>query len=227
MSWSSGKDAALALHYLQQDPGYQVDLLLTTVNSHHDRVSMHGLRRSLLQRQIEAIGLPHESLDLPEQPNMEEYDQLMDTRMQHLVDQGYQCGGYGDIFLEDLKSYRDKQLAKNNLKGVYPLWKRNSKELIREFIDLGLKSVVICANIGLLDESFVGRDINTNFLEDLHEGVDPCGENGEFHTFCYDGPIFRHSVKFEKADKVVREYPNPSSSTLDDDKVKFQFVDLY
>lgn len=225
MSWSSGKDAALALHYLQQDPGYQVDLLLTTVNSHHDRVSMHGLRRSLLQRQIDAIGLPHEALDLPEQPSMEEYDQLMDTRMQHLVDQGYQCGVYGDIFLEDLKAYRDKQLAKHSLKGVYPIWKRDSKELIREFIDLGFKSVVVCANLSLLDESFVGRETNAIFLEDLPEGIDPCGVNGEFHTFCYDWPIFKHPVKFEKGDKVIREYPNPSSE--DEGKVKFQFIDLF
>ena len=227
MSWSTGKDAAMALYYLLQDRAYDIDLLITTVNAHHDRVSMHGLRRSLLERQVEAIGMDHECIELPEQPGMEEYATLMDAKLRSLRERNYTSAGFGDIFLEDLKTYRDAQLAKHEIRGVYPLWKKSSKSLIADFIKLGFKAIVVCISAEVLDASFVGREVDESFIADLPPDVDPCGENGEFHTFCYDGPVFKHPVDFTLGRRVLRKYPDPSASDNSENAVvHFQFVDL-
>ncbi len=144
---------------------------------------MHGLRRELLERQIEELGLPLTTIELPEQPTMDEYNNLMEQIVIKLKRQGYTHSGFGDIFLEDLRNYREKQLAHFSIKCCFPIWKRDSKELITEFIKLGFKAIVICIKSDLLDASFVGREIDANFIADLPANVDPCGENGEFHTF--------------------------------------------
>jgi len=212
-NWSSGKDASLALYKLQQAKEFQVDLLLTSINAHYDRVSMHGLRRELLEQQAKSIGLPLTTIELPQEPTMEVYEQIMKAQVNNLVEQGYQNCGFGDIFLEDLKVYREKQLAPYGVKCHFPLWKKDTKAILEEFIALGFKAVVICVKSELLDESFVGRDLDLNFLQDLPDNVDPCGENGEFHTFCYDGPIFDFPIAFTLGEKEFRSYTAPKSDS--------------
>ena len=211
-NWSTGKDSAMALYHLLKDDEYQVDQLLTSVNAAHDRVTMHGLRRSLMEKQINALGIPCNTIELPENPHMETYGKLMIEGVQKLKDQGYRTAGFGDIFLEDLREYREKQLRSLDINCVFPLWKRDTKELMEEFIALGFKAIVVCINGQLLDESFVGRELDASFIKDLPDNVDPCGENGEFHTFCYDGPIFQQPVPFEVGEKTYREYPSPNKN---------------
>jgi len=211
-NWSTGKDSALALYELQKNPEYSVERLLTSVNAHHDRVTMHGLRRSLLNDQIEALNLPCDTIELPENPDMETYNQLMQAGVEKMKSAGFTTAGFGDIFLEDLREYREKQLSKLDVDCTFPLWKRNTTDLIEEFMQLGFKAVIICVNAQFLDESFVGRKLDASFVADLPENVDPCGENGEFHTFCYDGPIFKNQVHFSIGEKTYREYPAPNNS---------------
>ncbi len=225
-NWSSGKDAAMALYHLQEEGGFQVNKLITTVNSHYKRVSMHGLRKELLERQALETGIPLSIIELPEQPTMEVYNEIMRQTLTGLCSEGYTHSAFGDIFLEDLKAYREQQLASFGVTGIFPLWKRNTKELIHEFLQLGFKAVVICVKSDLLDETFVGRDIDASFLEDLPDTVDPCGENGEFHTFCYDGPIFKNPVAFQKGEKIFREYKAPKEEGSHKKTVGFWFLDL-
>lgn len=222
-NWSTGKDSALALHHLLQNEEYQVNQLLTSVNASFDRVTMHGLRRSLLEAQIEALHIPCQTIELPENTDMETYGKLMQEGVQQLKDQGYTTAGFGDIFLEDLREYREKQLATMSIECVFPLWKRDTKEIMEEFLSLGFKAIVICINNQVLDESFVGRELDASFLNDLPKDVDPCGENGEFHTFCYDGPIFQAPIQFEIGEKTYREYPAPNENVS---SYGFWFCDL-
>ena len=222
-NWSTGKDSAFALWKLLQDPQYSVEHLLTSVNSHFDRVSMHGLRRSLLERQLDALNIPASTLELPEAPSMEEYDDLMRSKIQSLKKQGFTHAAFGDIFLEDLKTYRDKKLAEEGLTGVYPLWKISTKELLTDFIDQGFKTILISINLNQMPEEFCGRIIDKEFLKDLPKNVDPCGENGEFHTFCFDAPIFEKPISFELGEKEFRSYPDPTNK---DNSIRYAFQDL-
>ena len=215
-NWSSGKDSALALYHLLQDNHFSVDELITTVNSHYNRVSMHGLRKELLFAQTNAINIPASIIELPEMPSMEVYEQKMLETVSRLKNDGFTHTAFGDIFLEDLRMYREAQLAKQDIKAVFPIWKRDTKELLNEFLDLGFKTIVVCANSKYFDEDFVGTVISKNFIENLPKGVDPCGENGEFHTFCFDGPIFKKPIPFTIGEKVYREYDTPKT---DDDSV--------
>lgn len=205
-NWSGGKDSSLCLHYLLQQQEYDISCLLTSVNSEYKRVSMHGVREELLEAQTESIGIPLKKLMLPEMPTMEIYDSLLHNTWQELKKEGIEYSIFGDIFLEDLKKYREQQLAKAQMKGLFPLWKRDTQELIHEFIDLGFKAVLVCVNEKFLDKSFAGRVIDLDFLKDLPEDVDPCGENGEYHTFVFDGPIFNHPIPFEAGEVVYRNY---------------------
>lgn len=207
-NWSSGKDSALALYYLLQDNNYNVDCLFTSVNSHYNRVSMHGLRKELLQKQIEAIGLPSKIVELPAQPTNEEYESILKEKVNELLNENYEYAAFGDIFLEDLKLYREQQLAPYGIKTAFPLWKKDTKELLNQFLDLGFKTIIVCVDGSKLDSSFAGRIIDKDFIDDLPEGVDICGENGEFHTFCFDGPYFKQPVKFTKGEIIYREYDN-------------------
>jgi uncharacterized protein (TIGR00290 family) len=177
-NWSSGKDSALALHYLLKDKNYRIEHLLTSVNAFHDRVSMHGLRRKLLELQIASLEMAHSTIELPEQPSMEEYESMMKQAVSQLHKKGFNYAAFGDIFLEDLKKYREQQLAIMDIQAVFPLWKRDTKQLLEEFIELGFKAIIICINADLLDVSFAGRIIDKEFINDLPPGVDPCGENG-------------------------------------------------
>lgn len=228
-NWSSGKDSALALYYLLQDDRYAVDELITTINSHYNRVSMHGLRKELLIAQTEAINITSNLIELPEMPSMEIYEQKMLETVSRLKNEGFTHSAFGDIFLEDLRIYREEQLAKQNLKAIFPIWKRDTKELINEFLDLGFKTIVVCANSKYFNEDFVGTVIDKNFIDNLPEGVDPCGENGEFHTFCFDGPIFKNPIPFTLGEKVYREYNNPKTeddSICKNDKYGIWYCDL-
>lgn len=232
-NWSSGKDSSLALYKLLQNQDYQIDYLFTSVSEKYNRISMHGVRKELLLHQAESIGIPLKILSLPEMPSMESYNQAMKNSLIPIVQEGITHSAFGDIFLEDLKQYREEKLKEVGLQGLFPLWKVNTKELITEFLDLGFKTIVTCVNSEYLDESFVGRIIDEQFIADLPENVDVCGENGEFHTFTFDGPIFKNPVECIVGEKVYREYERPKSVsndvcsvTEDQPNYGFWYIDL-
>lgn len=220
-NWSSGKDSALALFRLLQDKRYSVEYLLTVVNRHHNRVTMHGLRTELLQQQVKSIGIPSGIIELPEQPRNSEYESIMTQKLVEWKSAGFTHSAFGDIFLGDLRSYREHQLEALDLKSVFPLWKIDTVQLMHEFIDRGFKAITVSVNAELLDQSFAGRLIDYNFLNDLPANIDPCGENGEFHTFCFDGPIFKNPVPFSVSDTVLRKYNNQGVES------GFWFCDLF
>jgi len=222
-NWSSGKDSCFALYKLQQQNKFEVSTLLTTVGAETKRIGMHGLRESVLKRQAQAIGIPLEIIYLSSSTSHAAYNKLMGNAMENMKSRDILYTAFGDIFLEDLRAYRESQLVKVGIKAEFPLWKRNTKELILEFIALGFKTKVVAANAKYFDESFVGKDLTKELINNLPEGVDPCGENGEFHTFCYDGPIFKQSVSFKLGEKVKKSYPNPSEPTKE---IYFWFCDL-
>jgi len=219
-NWSTGKDSALALYYLLQDKKYSVEYLLTAVNTHYNRVSMHGLRTGLLEQQIAAIDIPGGILELPEQPANAEYEMLMKQKVTQLKAMGFEYSAFGDIFLEDLRQYRERQLEPLGMKTIFPLWQQDSKQLMKEFIALGFKAITVCVNAELLDQSFAGRVIDNGFINSLPNGVDACGENGEFHTFCFDGPVFKFPIRFSIGETVFKEYGTG------DTKSGFWFCDL-
>ncbi|WP_089055659.1 Dph6-related ATP pyrophosphatase [Flavobacterium oncorhynchi] len=215
-NWSSGKDSALALYKILQDSEYKIDCLLTSVNQQYQRISMHGVRVELLNAQAKSIGLPLKVMQIPEMPTMEVYENVMTKTLTELKDSGITHSVFGDIFLEDLRKYREDQLAKMDFQGVFPLWKIPTKDLIQEFISLGFKTIVVCVNERYLDKSFVGRIIDQDFINDLPENVDVCGENGEFHTFAFDGPIFSKPIDFEIEEIVYRKYEKPEKEDSSD-----------
>lgn len=225
-NWSGGKDSALALYHLLQDQHYSIGTLLTSINSTHDRISMHGVRRDLLLQQAEAIGLPLRLLELPDQPDMDIYEQTLQTVTQDLQNQGYTHAAFGDIFLEDLRQYRENQLVRVNMQAVFPLWKRDTRELLHEFVDLGFKTIIVCINDRFLSADFAGRVIDRDFLKDLPADVDPCGENGEFHSFVFDGPIFKKPVPFTLGEKVYRTYASPDHTNTATAHTGFWYCDL-
>jgi uncharacterized protein (TIGR00290 family) len=212
MNWSGGKDSALALYKALKDPSLQVNALLTNVNSAYDRISMHGVSRSLLELQAEAIGIPLQTIELPEEPSMTEYEKAMFEKVTSLKREGYDKAIFGDIFLEDLKLYREQQLSKAGIDCVFPLWKVDTSELIKEFITLGFKTIVVCVNEKYLDKSFCGRIIDEALIKDLPKNVDPCGENGEFHTFVFEGPLFKNPIPIIKGEITYRKYKSPKNT---------------
>lgn len=185
---------------------------------------MHGLRETLLLKQTNALEIPLQLIKLPQQPSMEIYDKLMQKTTKQLKAANFTHAAFGDIFLEDLRAYRDRQLSAQNIKTLYPLWKKDTTQLIKEFINLGFKTIVISASAKYFDNSFVGTIIDKDFIDKLPKGVDPCGENGEFHTFCFDGPIFKNSIDFKLGEKVYREYKTPNTDTVK--KTGFWYLDL-
>ena len=188
------------------DDQIQISGLLTTINEGYDRVSMHGIRRTLLHKQAESIGLPLFEVLLPEVPTMESYELALKVQLDQRITAGDTVSIFGDIFLDDLRKYREDKLSEMGLKAHFPLWKRDTKELAIELIELGFKAIVVCVNEAYIDESYLGRVIDRDFLDSLPENMDPCGENGEFHTFVFDGPIFKEPITFELGEKVYRTY---------------------
>ncbi|AXG72083.1 diphthamide synthase [Kordia sp. SMS9] len=205
-NWSTGKDSALALYDVLRQKEYAVTQLVTTVNKDFERVSMHGLREALLDAQVARLQLPLQKIYFPAEVSMSSYDKTMKEATQQLVEAGFTYGIFGDIFLEDLRNYREEKLQEVGIKGVFPLWKQDTKVLLKEFISLGFKAITVCVNAKLLDASFVGRILDEDFISELPDNVDPCGENGEFHTFVFDGPIFSSPIDFTIGEKVLKTY---------------------
>ena len=212
MNWSGGKDSALALYHSIQSGQWNIVGLLTSVNEHYGRVSMHGVRMELMEAQAECLQLPIQMMRLAGDVSMETYNAQMEKLLQEFARQGVTHSIFGDIFLEDLRQYRETQLQRVNLTGVFPLWQRNTTELIHEFVDLGFRAVLVCVSEKQLSAEFAGRELDLDLLKDLPKTVDPCGENGEYHSFVYDGPIFSSPVPFTKGEVVRRMY-TPSGST--------------
>ncbi len=196
LAWSSGKDSAWTLHLLRQG-GIRVDALLTTVNEAADRVAMHGVRRTLLEAQAEAIGIPVWEIPLPWPCTNEDYESRMAGAGRRAVAEGFDTIAFGDLFLRDVRGYREKQLAGCGLTPIFPLWDIPTARLARDMIAGGLRARLSCIDSRQLDPAFAGREFDEALLGDLPEGVDPCGENGEFHSFVYDGPMFRAPLAIE------------------------------
>lgn len=205
VSWSGGKDSCLALHELLQSGEYEVAALLTTVACDIERVQMHGVRSVLLERQAECLGLPLRQVHVRAGATNEEYERALAGALSEYLDRGIDSVVFGDLFLEDVRAYREQFLARRGMRGLYPVWGRGTVEFVREFVALGFKAVVTCVNSEVLDGSFAGRTIDEEFLRSLPPGVDPCGENGEFHTFVFDGPSFTEEVRFSVGEKVLRD----------------------
>lgn len=206
MNWSGGKDSAMALNRVLAEGVFDVRYLLTTVNSHWQRVSMHGVRRELLQRQADAIGIELIEVLLPEMPSMEVYEAEMNGALEFLTKQGVTHSIFGDIFLADLREYREAKLKSVGMTAIFPLWEIPTTDLIEEFISLEFGAVTVCVEATKLGEEFVGREIDRQFVADLPEAVDVCGENGEYHSFVYNAPFYSAPVGFETGEKVFREY---------------------
>jgi uncharacterized protein (TIGR00290 family) len=205
LAWSGGKDSALALYELTRLGSTEVVALLTTVTEGYDRVSMHGVRRELLAEQARASGYPLDEVSIPQQCTNEMYEQRMGLALEKYRQSGITQAAFGDLFLEDVRAYREERLSRIGMHGIFPLWGRDTSELARQFVGLCFRAVVVCVDTQALDGAFAGREYDGDFLKDLPGEVDPCGENGEFHTFVYAGPVFRGPIQVERGEKVLRE----------------------
>lgn len=222
LNWSGGKDCCMALSELVA-AGTPPGMLLTTANEATGRVSMHGVRHALIEEQARCLELPLYTVFLPEKAGIEGYNSRMQEAVSRIKAQGYTHAAFGDIFLEDLRAFRDEKLGAENISTVYPLWKNNTHEQARRFIEAGYKAVVVCVSHQALDHSFCGRLFDAQFLADLPPSVDPCGEHGEFHTFVYDGPGFSRPVLFTPGERVYRTYPSPVGN---ENEAGFWYQDL-
>jgi len=213
-SWSGGKDSAFALYEILKDKKYEIASLLTTVNEAYQRSSMHGIRRVLLEEQARALGFPLEEVFISKNSSSEEYETKMRETLGKYLASGVSSVIFGDVFLEDVRKYREDKLSKVGMEAVFPIWKRDTGRLARSFIKLGFKAVTTCVDTKFLGKGFVGRDFDEQFLRELPPAVDPAGENGEFHSFVYAGPLFRNEVAFTKGEVVLRDK-------------RFYYCDLY
>jgi uncharacterized protein (TIGR00290 family) len=204
VAWSGGKDSTLALYMIQKQ-GFEVSALLTTVTEKYNRISMHGVRQALLERQSHALGLPLEKVFIPPETSNEVYEVRMSATLEKYAKQGVSTVVFGDVFLEDIRAYRENHLSKMGMRTYFPLWEKHSLELAYEFIKLGFRAIITCVDSNALDGSFVGRLFNEKFLSELPLTVDPCGENGEFHSFVYNGPSFMEKIRYTKGKSVVRD----------------------
>ena len=206
LSWSGGKDSCMTLLEVRQRRRYRVEALLTTVTEVYDRVSMHGVRRALLEQQANRLGLRLHVVSIPPGAANDVYQARMEAAFDSYRPSGVTAVVFGDLFLADIRRYREEWLAGVGMRTMFPLWHRETRALARRFIDLGFKAIVTCVDGRVLEPSFSGRSFDHQFLEDLPPAVDPCGENGEFHTFVHDGPLFREPVAFVRREVVHREF---------------------
>ena len=214
LSWSSGKDSAWTLHILREQDEYDVVGLITTFNEAADRVAMHAVRRDLVEAQAKAVGLPLWPVMLPWPCSNEEYERRMTNAIAEAKDRGVTHMAFGDLFLEDIRAYRERLLQDTNVEPLFPIWTtaEETRTVARNMADAGLKAVITCVDPKQFDPSFAGREWNGNLLAELPASVDPCGERGEFHTYCFAGPIFREPIAIQVGERVLRD--------------GFQFVDV-
>jgi len=209
--WSGGKDSAMALHRVQEQKEFEIVSLLTTVNKNFGRIVMHGVREELLDAQAASIGLPLKKIYISEGTN-QEYENLMDGAMETFRNEGVFHVIFGDIFLEDLRAYRERNLEKAGMKGIFPLWKENTTKLIHEFISAGFQTITCCVDEKHIGKEFAGKIIDKDFIAALPKTTDPCGENGEFHTFAFNGPVFRNKIQFTKGEVVRKTYSSKNEN---------------
>ncbi len=225
LNWSSGKDAAMAYWLLQQNKQYEVTQLLTTISAEHERIVMHGVREELLDAQAVRMGLPLSKIYLPAQPDDALYKTNMLEALEGFKKKGIQAAAFGDIFLEDLKAYREQQLALAGMNAVFPLWGRDTISLVKEVEDAGIDAVIVCVNEKILGKEFLGRKVGRELLAALPANVDACGENGEFHTFVYNAPFFSAPVPIRDGEVVYKQYLSADSGDGQWD-TGFYFLDL-
>ena len=204
-SWSGGKDSALALYKIQQSKQYEIVSLLTTLTDEYKRTSMHGIRENLLEKQTNSLNIPLHKIFLPKNGTNETYGKKMTESLQYFKDQGVTKIVFGDIFLEDVRKYREDNLKQIGMKGIFPLWGQKTENLSKEFFDLGFSSIICCIDSQKLEKKFVGRYFDKNFISDLPSNIDVMGENGEFHSFVYAGPNFQKHISFDIGNFVFRE----------------------
>ena len=204
LSWSGGKDSNLALYEIKKTQSYEISALLTTLTKDYDRISMHGVQRILLEQQADSLGFPLEKVFISKNTPNEEYEAKMREVLTKFQADGVNSVVFGDVFLEGVKKYREGNLSKIGMKGIFPLWKKDSFDLANTFIDLGFKAIITCVDSKMLDKEFVGRVFDKQFLSELPSNVDPSGENGEFHSFVYDGPMFQEKISFTIGHIVLR-----------------------
>lgn len=222
--WSAGKDSAMALYKVQQDSEIEVIAIITTLNEKYQRISMHGISEILLERQVEKLGIPLIKMWVPNEPDNNSYEEKFLKECQNLIEMGIDTIIFGDIFLEDLRLYRENLLNQVGLKAQFPLWKICTKQLLKEFIELGFRAITCCISLKSLDNDWIGKQIDEQFLKLLPVGVDPCGENGEFHTFCYAGPVFKEAVPYKTGELIFKPLMIKSNEkVLDND---FIFIDI-
>lgn len=222
-NWSSGKDAAYGFYMLAQQQQYDITHLLTTINAEKGKVVMHGVREELLDMQAERIGLLLKKIYLPASLEDTLYKNAMSDALQELKDAGVSAAAYGDIFLEDLKTYREQQLSQVGIEAVFPLWGANTRNMVQAIEHAGVEAVIVCVNGKVLDKTFLGRKIDTELLNDLPAGVDPCGENGEFHTFVYNAPYFSTGIPYRAGEVVKTSYHDPVNAG---GNIEFYFLDV-
>jgi uncharacterized protein (TIGR00290 family) len=223
LNWSGGKDCSFALFKLRaEEPDLNIRLL-TTFDEQQRKVSMHGTGEKFIDRQAESLGLDLHKVFLPAMPGNHTYEKIMRESWENLKSEGFEYSVFGDIFLEELRSYREKMSAKMDIKALFPLWLKDTKQLAGEFIDSGFKAVIISASDQFFDKDVLGTGFDRNFLNRLPDEVDACGENGEFHTFVYDGPGFKSPVRFSFGETVIKKFPSPVKAN---EEAGFWFLDL-
>jgi uncharacterized protein (TIGR00290 family) len=205
LSWSSGKDSAWSLHLLRERSEHEIVGLLTTFNQAANRVAMHAVRRSLVEAQARAVGIPLWGVDLPQPCSNDDYERIMRETCKTAVDAGIEYIAFGDLFLTDVRAYREKQLENSGLQPIFPVWGMPTRELACSMIGSGVRAKLTCVDPKCLAPEFVGREFDERLLSDLPPKIDPCGENGEFHTFVYAGPMFHHNLSVEVGEVVARE----------------------
>ncbi|MGA2365512.1 MAG: ATP-binding protein [Steroidobacteraceae bacterium] len=204
LSWSGGKDSCMAAYQLLANQKYEIASLLTTVTEGYDRISMHGVRRSLLEQQADSLGVPLHQIMIPKDCPNQIYEARMREALEHFKARGITKVAFGDLFLQEVKQYRDERLALAGMTGLYPIWMRDTGELVSTFIDLGFRAILCCVDTQAIDASFAGREIDQALLRDLPDSADPCGENGEYHSFVYAGPIFKRPIPCRAGERVLR-----------------------
>ena len=205
LCWSSGKDSAWSLHLMRQDPNVEVVAFITTINEEFQRVAMHAVRRELVEQQAQAAGLPLWPVLIPWPCSNEQYEARMREVCARAIGEGVHAMAFGDLFLADIRAYRERQLAPTGLEPLFPVWQIPTRELAENMIAAGLRAKITCIDPKVLPREFAGREFDRAFLKDLPDGVDPCGENGEFHSFVYDGPMFARPVSVQVGEIVERD----------------------